>query len=140
VAISYYQDKKSDKCCKKLELVQIVRGNKDRGFDPNWTVDWVPGGEPYPYYPGESHGSGSGYVGMWDAPGARWHNVRQYWQEFETCALCVNSPNASVLGCVRWGHAFNRIGRAWDYGDGKGQAALDPSWAFMNAINGIKFP
>jgi hypothetical protein len=127
---------------KTIRFVQIARGSKaGRSWtvDPNWTVDWQTGGLPYPYYPFNQINS-VGFAGMSDAPGATWHNLHRYWQEFETCAFSIKSPQGKALGCVRWGQAFNRFGRAWDYGEGRNQKALDPTWDFTQLMQGVTFP
>jgi hypothetical protein len=107
---------KLKQCCTEIGYIQIVRDNKAA-----WEIDWEASsganggikGKPHPYYPYQTFWTpGGGGAVLSDDPGnaVAFSGGREY-QDFETCAICMNTvkdaPKAlkkGIIGCVTWGH------------------------------------
>jgi hypothetical protein len=103
-------------CCTQIGYIQIVSDNQGP-----WEIDWEAsnganggaGGKPHPYYPYQTFWvPGKGGAVLSDDPGsAASINRAQEYQDFETCAICMDTVKhapqdlkKAVIACVTWGH------------------------------------
>jgi hypothetical protein len=102
-------------CCTAIGYIQIVSDNQGP-----WEIDWEASqganggiaGKPHPYYPYQTFWvPGKGGAVLSDDPGSAvsFDGGREY-QDFETCAICIDTVKTAppdlkqaVIACVTWG-------------------------------------
>jgi hypothetical protein len=131
-------------CCTQIGYIQIVSENQGP-----WEIDWEAShganggtaGQPHPYYPYQTFWvPGRGGAVLSDDPGsaASFWGEQEY-QDFETCAICIDTVKhappdlkKAVIACVTWGHWIQNPWRGGPthggrYIEGQTPTALPPN-------------
>ena len=162
VDIQYTPTEFWEKCCDSFRFVQMNESFQKR----EWYLSIMVGGTRYwpwhidgtipfrneEWYP--PHKGIPGHLAMTDTPGGGswgWYYLKQ---DFETCVVCcpktsfgtvlaprpggVNRGPTWLLGCVRWGHAYDKLAESQPirisgsfYGAGNHQKPSDPTGNFL---------
>jgi hypothetical protein len=130
-----------------MQIIQIVNQAASWQTVTGWRVDYRKDNAraPFPFYPYQTLYAAVNEVTMNDEPGFEGSSFRRFfrgigtrwfWQEFETCAICLDQNTYGyVIGCHSWDHSWNS-GTMFRHGDTNGRfVPVDgPSDTFMQVV------